>query len=104
MKKWIKFNFLVFTAFLAVFVLSGCSNNSSIQQYNTGSNTVQNQTIPPDTSCSTGYYKNSDGNCIHVPSENPQGATAQCRDGSYSYSQHRQGTCSHHGGVAEWLY
>jgi hypothetical protein len=33
----------------------------------------------------------------------PSGATARCRDGSYSYSQHRQGTCSHHGGVAEWL-
>jgi hypothetical protein len=28
--------------------------------------------------------------------------TAECRDGSYSYSQHRQGTCSWHGGVGEW--
>ncbi len=33
----------------------------------------------------------------------PAGATARCRDGTYSYSKHRQGTCSHHGGVAEWL-
>ena len=33
----------------------------------------------------------------------PVGATALCRDGSYSYSAHRQGTCSHHGGVARWL-
>jgi Protein of unknown function (DUF3761) len=33
----------------------------------------------------------------------PQGATARCRDGSYSYSQHHSGTCSHHGGVAVWL-
>jgi len=33
----------------------------------------------------------------------PAGATAQCRDGSYSFSQHRSGTCSHHGGVARWL-
>jgi hypothetical protein len=31
------------------------------------------------------------------------GASAVCRDGSYSYSQHRQGTCSHHGGVMKWL-
>lgn len=30
------------------------------------------------------------------------GAAAQCRDGSLSYSQHRSGTCSHHGGVATW--
>src|SRR5712691_10637126 len=33
----------------------------------------------------------------------PPGATAQCRDGTYSYSQHHSGTCSHHGGVAVWL-
>jgi hypothetical protein len=31
------------------------------------------------------------------------GATAICRDGSCSYSAHRQGTCSYHGGVAKWL-
>lgn len=34
---------------------------------------------------------------------NPNGATAICRDGSYSYSAHHRGTCSHHGGVAQWL-
>lgn len=33
----------------------------------------------------------------------PAGATARCNDGTYSYSQNRRGTCSHHGGVAEWL-
>lgn len=33
----------------------------------------------------------------------PEGASARCRDGTYSYSQNRRGTCSHHGGVAEWL-
>lgn len=33
----------------------------------------------------------------------PDGATARCRDGSYSFSRHRRGTCSHHGGVAQWL-
>lgn len=30
------------------------------------------------------------------------GVTAVCRDGSLSYSANRQGTCSHHGGVAQW--
>lgn len=34
----------------------------------------------------------------------PAGASAICRDGTYSYSQNRRGTCSHHGGVAKWLY
>ncbi len=33
----------------------------------------------------------------------PGGATARCRDGTYSISKHRSGTCSHHGGVAQWL-
>ncbi|HEY0050235.1 MAG TPA: DUF3761 domain-containing protein, partial [Pyrinomonadaceae bacterium] len=29
--------------------------------------------------------------------------TALCVDGTYSYSANRRGTCSWHGGVAEWL-
>lgn len=53
------------------------------------------------------YYTNSSGNRVHDPAYSsggvPPGATAQCRDGTYSFSQHRQGTCSHHGGVARWL-
>lgn len=36
-------------------------------------------------------------------SSRPPGATAQCKDGTYSFSQTRSGTCSHHGGVATWL-
>lgn len=32
----------------------------------------------------------------------PTGATARCRDGTLSYSRNRRGTCSHHGGVAQW--
>jgi hypothetical protein len=53
-----------------------------------------------------GTYVNGKGETVKRP-ENctavPQGATAQCRDGSYSFSQSRRGTCSHHGGVARWL-
>ena len=30
------------------------------------------------------------------------GATAKCRDGSYSWSASNRGTCSSHGGVGEW--
>lgn len=33
---------------------------------------------------------------------NDTGATAKCADGTLSYSAHRRGTCSHHGGVAVW--
>lgn len=33
----------------------------------------------------------------------PEGATARCRDGSYSMSQQHRGACSRHGGVESWL-
>jgi len=35
--------------------------------------------------------------------QSPAGATALCRDGSYSFSASHRGTCSHHGGVGQWL-
>lgn len=57
-------------------------------------------------SCPDGTYVNTAGNTVCRPYESsstPSGATAQCSDGSYSYSQSRRGTCSHHGGVATWL-
>ena len=43
------------------------------------------------------------GPAIAARAASPPGATARCGDGTYSYSQHRSGTCSHHGGVAAWL-
>jgi len=55
---------------------------------------------------SSDYYTNVEGKRVHRPTfsrNKPSGATAQCRDGSYSFSQHHRGTCSHHGGVARWL-
>lgn len=56
---------------------------------------------------SSSYYTNSNGTKVHIPVVKdvaPVGATAQCRDNTYSYSQHKRGTCSHHGGVSRWLY
>lgn len=29
--------------------------------------------------------------------------TAKCKDGTYSYSTHRRGTCSGHRGVRQWF-
>ncbi len=53
-------------------------------------------------------YINVDGQWVPSPTKTadgqpPAGASAKCRDGTFSFSKHRQGTCSHHGGVAEWL-
>ena len=56
--------------------------------------------------CGPDAYVNSDGQCIHDPNSSataPAGATAQCEDGTYSFSTHQSGTCSGHGGVSRWL-
>ena len=54
------------------------------------------------------HYKTKDGQKVRSPARTthdqvPTGASAKCRDGTYSFSQHRRGTCSHHGGVSTWL-
>jgi hypothetical protein len=35
--------------------------------------------------------------------QDAQGATARCKDGTYSHSQQHRGACSRHGGVDSWL-
>lgn len=63
-------------------------------------------TTANNSSCPAGSYRNSNGVCVQSPVQAPAppaGATAKCKDGSYSFSQHRSGTCSGHGGVAQWL-
>jgi hypothetical protein len=54
----------------------------------------------PDT------YVNVEGFEVQSPTfyhKIPEGACAVCRDGTYSFSRNRRGTCSRHGGVAEWV-
>ena len=54
-------------------------------------------------------YVNSRGEWVPSPTRTPNdspppGASARCRDGTFSFSRSRRGTCSHHGGVADWLH
>ena len=69
--------------------------------------TATAQATTSKQSCpSSDFYVNAAGQCVHRPVQRksaPKGATARCRDGSYSFSQSRRGTCSHHGGVAKWM-
>ena len=54
-----------------------------------------------------GHYVNKSGQEVHSPAKTksgavPTGVSAKCSDGTYSFSQHHSGTCSRHGGVAQW--
>ena len=63
-----------------------------------------NHTYTPTTRIR--YYTNSAGQRVQSPTyypSVPRGATARCVDGTYSFSRNQRGTCSHHGGVAQWL-
>ncbi|HEY4458896.1 MAG TPA: DUF3761 domain-containing protein [Pseudonocardiaceae bacterium] len=62
--------------------------------------------VQTESGCGSDSYVNVDGQCVHDPesaASAPAGATAKCKDGTYSFSTHHSGTCSGHHGVAEWL-
>src|ERR1700674_1211162 len=83
------------------------SQAQSPSQPGTNSSATSNAKPPGRVNCTNnGTYVNSKGQTVQRPencSAPPQGATARCRDGTYSFSRSRRGTCSHHGGVAKWL-
>lgn len=63
------------------------------------------QVNTPQPTQQPNYYINNSGSKVQSPTKydsRPANASALCRDGTYSFSQNRRGTCSHHGGVAEW--
>lgn len=84
------------------------TTSSSAQRLRRVSPPASNTSPPPVSSsprASGKSYVNVDG--VRVPSPvfsdtRPAGTSARCRDGSYSFSRNRRGTCSHHGGVAVW--
>jgi Protein of unknown function (DUF3761) len=88
----------VAAALLVAALLALSANSAFAYAYNT-----------PDESDLDNHntYQNHDGRTIHSPAhsrsgEIPDGATAQCRDSTWSFSRHHSGTCSRHGGVAAW--
>lgn len=91
--NWTKINYNGKTGYVNNTFLKNISTDSKKYKNNTSNNGVK-------------YYKNSKGEKVQSPTKYdfaPAGATAECNDGTYSFSKSRRGTCSHHGGVKRWL-
>src|SRR5579872_6488466 len=94
---------------MAALVVLAIFCSPALHGFQTAQTSTSAQSQPRSTPTPTQhshYYTNSDGQKVPSPERSstvPAGATAQCKDGSYSFSQHHRGTCSHHGGVAKWL-
>ncbi len=94
-ENWTKINFNGKTGYVSSDFLKKAPTNSKSNSYNNNS-----------SSNKVKYYKNSKGEKVQSPTHYdsvPAGATAECKDGTYSFSRSRRGTCSHHGGVKRWL-
>jgi hypothetical protein len=129
-KPWYKRGLvIVILGIVGASFIAGLADNTSTPQNSTGvynsvvSQPLNRQAVPPEAPVvqkkfntvtpvtdsglsNSNYYINTAGNQVHSPAYSnsvPVGASAQCRDGTYSFSQSRKGTCSHHGGVARWL-
>ncbi|TCN62737.1 DUF3761 domain-containing protein [Acetobacteroides hydrogenigenes] len=94
-ENWTKISYNGNTGYVSNSFLKSISTSSKRYNY---SNTYGSTEVK--------YYKNSKGNKVQSPTYYntvPAGATAVCNDGTYSFSNSRRGTCSHHGGVRKWL-
>lgn len=96
-----------FTAALIIALIAG-AGTGSLAAGNLQANLVhpaaQNMTSSSDFVAKT--YTNSKGMTITSPTRSitaPKNATALCKDGTYSFSKTRKGTCSGHRGVKKWL-
>ena len=96
-----------FTAALIVALVAGASAGGLATdnlQANLVHPVAQNVTTSENFVAKT--YTNSKGVTITSPTRSitaPKDATALCKDGTYSFSKSRKGTCSGHRGVKKWL-
>ncbi|MEP7197105.1 MAG: DUF3761 domain-containing protein [Saprospiraceae bacterium] len=92
---WCKINYINHTGYVRSELIKYKSEYSN-------KNTVNNNKVQLQVK----HYTNSSGERVQSPTNyifTPASATAICKDGTYSFSKSRQGTCSHHGGVKKWL-
>lgn len=102
--KWVPVEYRGYLGYISTKYLTGKSPNREIKRVR---NTNHYQYVSYSLQKSrVRHYTNVDGYRVQSPTyynSIPAGATALCRDGTYSFSRNRRGTCSHHGGVARWL-
>ena len=98
---------VVFLTLVLLTQLLVAKTQPASQSQSGSSSSTSHASQQPKANCTdNGTYVNSKGQTVKRPetcASAPQGATAQCRDGTYSFSRSRRGTCSHHGGLAHWL-
>lgn len=105
---WLDLNHVCFTQRCWVKKTSYSSSNSLENKYRITPKIISsNSTTSYSSGTTSGKgYVNSKGNYVPSPRKSntkPNGATAKCRDGTWSFSQSTRGTCSRHGGVSSWL-
>lgn len=102
--KWIAVEYCGNIGYVSSKYLSNGYSRSS--KTNRGYQYHHSSTTYSHPTSSVRYYTNTYGERVQSPtyySSIPSCATAICRDGTYSFSRNRRGTCSHHDGVARWL-
>ena len=104
--KWIPIEYCGYIGYVFTRYLSSKSPEKNVSKKETVSYTYSPSTTYNIYRSKVRYYTNAEGYRVQSPTyynSTPAGATALCRDGTYSFSRNRRGTCSHHGGVARWL-
>lgn len=80
-----------------------CSSHGGVKTWY-GDSAASTPAAPSSkTAASTSRTARPSRSSASTPAATPIGATAQCKDGSYSSTKTRSGACAGHGGVATWL-
>ena len=105
-KKCLSIGLLLCLVVTSVPLYSQNTENHGTNNSSSGATNSSDAKTTPANSPPAYYYTNRQGQRVQSPTKTktvPPGATAQCRDNSYSFSRNHRGTCSHHGGVAKWI-
>jgi len=100
----------------AMFSLSSLTYGAESTDTDTGATTPKTVTCKDGTTSTAGQgacshhggvkaatHSTSTQSAHSSKATDPKGATAKCKDGTYSHSKNKSGACSKHGGVETWM-